>query len=157
MVESLNSNSIIGLIITAALFNLNFVTSASNQLSKEHVKATEKERYEAIIAADTSALSVMLAEEFIYHQPTGVVASKQQYLENTAAGNPAIISANFTALNVNIYNDFAVSRGMVSIEARMGGDKITADLLFLNVWILRDGQLKLTARQSAFRDASDGS
>ncbi len=126
-------------------------SSGSVNITEKMIQTAEIERYEAIIAADTSALGIFLTEEFIYHQPTGVIVSKQQYLENTAAGNPAILTAEFRDKNITIYEDFAISRGIVSLDVLMQGNETSADLLFLNVWILRDGKLQLVARQSSFQ------
>jgi hypothetical protein len=120
-------------------------------ITETMVKEAEHERYAAITEKDIPALAHILADEFVYHQPTGEIASKSEYLENTKAGNPSVLSADFSDLNVMVYDDFAVSRGIVAIEARLNGNEITAELLFLNVWIFRDGRLQLAARQSAFQ------
>jgi hypothetical protein len=126
-------------------------SSGSDNITEKMIQTAEIERYEAIIAADTSALGIFLTEEFIYHQPTGVIVSKQQYLENSAAGNPSILTAEFREKNITIYENFAISKGIVSLDVLMHGNETSVDLLFLNVWILRDGKLQLVARQSSFQ------
>ena len=137
------------LLFPSTVFSQN--SSGSVDITEKMIQTAEIERYEAIIAADTSALGIFLTEEFIYHQPTGVIVSKQQYLENTAAGNPAILTAEFREKNITIYEDFAISRGIVSLDVLIQDNETSADLLFLNVWILRDGKLQLVARQSSFQ------
>ena len=121
-----------------------------NEVSVEMVVLAEESRYEAIITADVEKLSDLLADEFTYNQPTGIVVSKVGYLENVAAGNPVILSAEFLEMNVEIYDGFATSIGVVELEVRINNDELTAKLRFLNVWIFRDGRLQLASRQSAF-------
>lgn len=119
-------------------------------INQDMVLIAENERYEAVTEADTVKLSRLLAEEFIYNQPTAQVATKAEYLKQTSDRNPAILSAEFTLIEVQLYDGFAVSKGVVQIEAVLGGQQIETDLMFLNLWVVRNGRLQLAARQSAF-------
>lgn len=120
-------------------------------VSEKIVQEAEHARYIAVISSDTTDLERFLADEFVYHQPTGDIISKNVYLQNTADGNPSILAAEITHLNIRIYDNAAVSGGSVTIDVRINGNERAADLLFLNVWILRDGRLQLAARQSSFQ------
>lgn len=121
-----------------------------NEVSVEMVVLAEESRYEAIITADVEKLSDLLADEFTYNQPTGIVFSKAGYIESITEGNLAILSADFVEMNVEIYDGFATSNGVVELEVRINNNETTAKLRFLNVWIFRDGRLQLASRQSAF-------
>ncbi len=121
-----------------------------NEVSVEMVVLAEESRYEAIITADVEKLSDLLADEFTYNQPTGIVFSKAGYIESITEGNLTILSADFVEMNVEIYDGFATSNGVVELEVRINNNETTAKLRFLNVWIFRDGRLQLASRQSAF-------
>lgn len=130
-----------------------FQPIAEPQLSKisiESIKEAEIERYSAIIKADTTTLERFLAEDFVYHQPTGNVASKREYLQNTKMGNPKITAAELITNEVTIYEKVAISRGSVQLKVVQNQTPSEVTLLFLNVWMLRDSQLQLVARQSTF-------
>lgn len=138
------------LIFFPAIFLLVFIPGLSAQITQSQVENAEAARYITMISADTTALSQMLADEFIYHQPTGDIVSKSEYLKNISSGNTQFLSANFTKLDVSLYGYVAVSRGSVVVELEINGNEITSGLRFLNVWVYRDGFLQLAARQSAF-------
>jgi len=139
-------------ILFPVIFLLVFIPGLSAQITQSQVENAESTRYTTMISADTTALSQMLADEFIYHQPTGVVVSKSEYLINISSGNTQFRSANFTKLDVSLYGHVAVSRGSVEVELEVNGKVITTGLRFLNIWVYRDGHLQLAARQSAFLD-----
>jgi len=137
-------------ILFPVIFLLVFIPGLSAQITQSQVENAEATRYTMMISADTTALSQMLADEFIYHQPTGVIVSKSEYLMNISSGNTQFRSANFTKLDVSLYGHIAVSRGTVEVELEINGNEIKTGLRFLNVWVYRDGFLQLAARQSAF-------
>jgi hypothetical protein len=137
-------------ILFPVIFLLVFIPGLSAQIIQSQVENAESIRYTTMISADTTALSQMLADEFIYHQPTGVIVSKSEYLMNISSGNTQFRSANFTKLDVSLYGHIAVSRGTVEVELEINGNEIKTGLRFLNVWVYRDGFLQLAARQSAF-------
>ncbi|TVQ04135.1 MAG: nuclear transport factor 2 family protein [Balneolaceae bacterium] len=139
-------------ILFPVIFLLVFIPGLSAQITQSQVENAESIRYTTMISADTTALSQMLADEFIYHQPTGVVVSKSEYLINISSGNTQFRSANFTKLDVSLYGHVAVSRGSVEVELEVNGKVITTGLRFLNIWVYRYGHLQLAARQSAFLD-----
>jgi hypothetical protein len=138
------------LIFFPAIFLLVFIPGLTAQITQSQVENAETARYITMISADTTALSQMLADEFIYHQPTGVIVSKSEYLMNISSGNTLFRSANFTKLDVSLFGHVAVSRGTVEVELEVNGNEIASGLRFLNVWVYRDGLLQLAARQSAF-------
>lgn len=127
-----------------------YFSCAKIDITEQMVRKAEEDRYSAIIQADTTKLNQFLAEEFIYNQPTGAVADRQSYALNVVSGRPAIRSASIDNLDIQPYHNIAISTGTVSIEAEMAGERVSANLRFMNTWIWRDGRLQLAARQSAF-------
>lgn len=140
------------LILLPVNFLLICIQITSAQITKSEIEQIEILRYETIIDADLTTLTSLLAEEFIYHLPTGVIVSKSEYLMNISSGSTLFRSANFTKLDVTLYGHVAVSLGSVEVELEVNGSEMTTGLRFLNVWVYRDGHLQLAARQSAFLD-----
>lgn len=137
------------LICTLGFF---FAACTDLQLTENQVQQAEYDRYQAVISKDTTALKLLLAEEFTYSQPDGAVTDRQTYADNVAAGRPSITHADIDSISVRIYGITAVSTGIVTIDAEMAGEAITASLRFTNTWVWRDNRLQLAARHSSFID-----
>jgi hypothetical protein len=58
--------------------------------TEQEINQIEDRRYDAMVAVDTQALAKILADEFVYHQPTGNVATKASYLEQLKSGRVQI-------------------------------------------------------------------
>jgi len=120
---------------------------------KEDVDAVEDARYAAMAAGDADGLAKMLADEFVYHQPTGAVQDKPGYIRQVTGGAVKLIKAERYDVKINVYGDTATAMGSTLVDAEMGGKAIRMDLRYLNVWVKRDGRWQLAARQSAVKPA----
>jgi ketosteroid isomerase-like protein len=119
--------------------------------AEEEVDQAEEARYAAMIARDRGALAQILADEFIYHQPTGRVQNKPGYIEQVTAGEVKILQARRYDYQTHVYGDTATVQGSTRVDLEMKGEPKVFDLAFLNVWVKRDGRWQIVARQSAFK------
>jgi ketosteroid isomerase-like protein len=119
--------------------------------AEEDVNQAEEARYGAMIRADIDGFGRTLADEFIYHQPSGKVVNKSEYIAMLRSGDVKLQKAERYDLRTHIYGDTATVTGSTRVDAVLKGEPRQVDLRFLNVWVKRDGRWQLVARQSAFK------
>jgi ketosteroid isomerase-like protein len=117
----------------------------------EDVNAAEEARYAVMIAQDGTALAAILADEFIYHQPSGRVQDKAGYIEQVTAGEVRIKRAERYDIRINVYGGTATATGSTRVDIELKGEPKQFDLRFLDVWVKRDGRWQIVARQSAYK------
>lgn len=120
---------------------------------KEEVDAAEDARYQAMIDQDRAALAATLADEFVYHQPNGMIATKAMYLGQVIGGPTKIYKAERYDVKIVLHGDVATAMGETRLDIELNGKRIQPDLRYLNVWVKRDGRWQLAARQSVFKPA----
>ena len=118
--------------------------------AEQDIDRIEDRRYQAMMAADLTALANILADEFVYHQPTGKVATKASYIEQLKSGEVKINEARRYDVTIHVYGDLATAMGMTHLDLELKGERRQVELRYLNVCLLRDGRWQLVARQSAF-------
>jgi ketosteroid isomerase-like protein len=126
-------------------------TSAVRAGDAEDVNAAEEARYAVMIAQDRAALAAILADEFIYHQPSGRVQDKPGYIEQVTAGEVRIKRAERYDIKINVYGNTATATGSTRVDVELKGEPKQFDLRFLDVWVKRDGRWQIVARQSAYK------
>jgi ketosteroid isomerase-like protein len=134
-----------------ALLALSLTAGRVLASSEEEIDRAEDARYDAMIRGDQAALAGTLADEFLYHQPSGKTATKASYIELTASGAVKIYKAERYDVKIHVYGDIATVMGSTRLDIAFGNDRRDVDLRYLNVWVLRDGRWQLAARQSAFK------
>jgi ketosteroid isomerase-like protein len=120
---------------------------------KDEVDAAEDARYQAMIDQDREALAATLADEFVYHQPNGMIATKVMYLGQVIGGPNRVYKAERYDVKIVVHGDVATAMGDTRLDVEMGGKRFQPDLRYLNVWVKRDGRWQLAARQSVFKPA----
>lgn len=120
---------------------------------KEEIDAAEDVRYQAMINQDRAALEASLADEFVYHQPNGMIATKAMYLGQVIGGPTKIYKAERYDVKIVVHGDVATAMGETRLDIELNGKRIQPDLRYLNVWVKRDDRWQLAARQSVFKPA----
>jgi hypothetical protein len=104
-----------------------------------------------MIRGDLVRLARILADEFVYHQPTGSVATKASCIEQIKSGEVKIRKAERYGVGIHIYGDVATAMGSTRLDLELKRERSQTDLRDLNVWVFRDGRWQLAARKSAFK------
>jgi len=102
------------------LFLLVGVTSLHGQV-EDSVRAVEMRRREALLAADTIALSRMLAPDFMEISRLGTVRTRADNVRDIASGALHLTSISYDSLNVRVYGDVAVLTGIADNTGTMRG------------------------------------
>ncbi len=137
---------------TAALLTIALLLPAAPvAASEDEISRAEDRRYQAMIASDWKAFADTLAEEFVYHQPSGRVSDKRAYIQYASSGDIRIKTAERYDVKIHVYGDVATAMGSTRLDIVQKGEPRKVDLRYLNVWVKRDGRWQLAARQSAFK------
>jgi len=104
----------------------------------------------ATIAGDRSTLDKLAAEELSYGHSSGRLESKAEFIESLASGKSGFSAIELSDQSVNIVDNIALVRHVfvgTRRNAPAGDDKMK--LSILTVWLQRQEQWKLVARQAA--------
>jgi uncharacterized protein DUF4440 len=115
--------------------------------AEDSVRAVEAERGQALLRADTAALSRMVAEEFVEVSRLGTLRSKAANLRDIASGDLKLISVKYDSLQVRIYGEVAVLQGIADNEGTFRGMPFSGRIRYTRVFVRRDGRWQAVAMQ----------
>ena len=128
------------------LFLLVGVTSLHGQV-EDSVRAVEMRRREALLAADTVALSRMLAPDFMEISRLGTVRTRADNVRDIASGALHLTSISYDSLNVRVYGDVAVLTGIADNTGTMRGFPFSGRIRYTRVFVRRDGRWQAVLMQ----------
>jgi len=111
------------------------------------VRALESARAQALLKADTTALSRMTADEFVEVSRLGTLRTKADNLREIATGVLRLKSVRYDSLSVRIYGDVAILRGITDNAGTFRGFPFTGKLWYTRVFVRRDGRWQAVAMQ----------
>ena len=116
--------------------------------SEKEILALEEKRFAAMIAGDIKALESMVHDQLLYTHSSGVVDGKASLLDSIKSGRVRYRRAICSEQKVRLFGDVALTTGRASIEAEIGGQMKSLELLFLNAWTKTPQGWKFVAWQS---------
>jgi ketosteroid isomerase-like protein len=120
----------------------------TTQTGKESaVSAAVEALRKAMIAGDRAALDALAAPELSYGHSSGRLENKAEFIEALASGKSGFSAIELSGQTVNVVDNIALVRHVFDGTRRKEGDRMK--LAILTVWLQRDGQWKLLARQAA--------
>jgi ketosteroid isomerase-like protein len=114
----------------------------------QRLRQADAERRQAMIAADTSALARLLAEDLIWTHSSGKTESKGEVIKALAEGAVAYEALEMTQDRVLCSGENYVHQGVLSGRAVRNGETKLLNARFLSVWRETQGQLQMVAWQS---------
>ena len=121
--------------------DLNIDFSGRDEKSDEQaLKEVYTRRLQAMVEQDTSTLASLMDDNLILRHITGATQTKQEWLDDIAAGNMYYININNTKLNVTINGNRAEIEHTNIIEARIYGSRGTWTLSGTSYYEKRDGK-----------------
>jgi hypothetical protein len=107
----------------------------------ERLRATERERLQALVGADVARARQLHADDFQLINPLGGVLSKEQYLGGIESGQIHYLVWEPDAIEVRIYGDVAVIRYQSQVEIIVLGRHIPRQRYWhTDLYEQRDGQ-----------------
>lgn len=141
------------MLMSGALFHGLVVAGAAAQdkpagpTAEDSVRAVELARGEALLRADTTALSRMLAEEFVEISRLGQVRTRADNLREIATGDLHLTAVRYDSLTVRIYGDVALLRGIADNSGTYRGFAFTGKIRYSRIFVRRDGRWQAVAMQ----------
>ena len=118
-------------------------------LSEEQVLQIDRERVQALLNNDASALDRIYAEELIFTNQYGVVRDKAHWIATARAGEFKFDSYTTEDVRVRIYGETAVVTGRFLAIGEARGSKLKGlPVRYICVYVKRDGHLQLVAQQA---------
>lgn len=97
---------------------------------------------------DTEALRPILADDLVYCHSNARCESREQFLETIATGAIRYQVIEPRELRVRRDGDVAIINGRIGVEGAAGGRPASMQLVYLDVYVRRDGRWQLAAWQS---------
>ena len=113
----------------------------------DSVRALETERGRALVAADTVALSRMVAAEFVEISRRGTIRTRAENLQEIATGDLKLLTVHYDSLNVRVYGDVAVLTGIADNTGSYRGFGFSGKIRYLRVFVRREGRWQAVAMQ----------
>jgi ketosteroid isomerase-like protein len=110
----------------------------------------ENEWNNAIFKKDAKALDLLYANEYTYTDIEGKVYNKQQDIsEATSPNYKSLAPSVINDINVNLYGNVAVVKGLYTVKATLNGKDISGTNRFVDVFEMRDGRWQCVSTQSS--------
>ncbi len=122
------------------------VTSLHGQV-EDSVRAVEMSRRQALLAADTVALSRMLAPDFVEISRLGTVRTRADNIRDIASGALHLTAVTYDSLTVRVYGDVAVLTGIADNTGTMRGFPFSGKIRYTRIFVRRDGRWQAVLMQ----------
>lgn len=120
---------------------------AAGTTPEDSVRALETGRGQALLRADTVALSRMVADEFTEISRLGTVRTRVDNLRDIASGDLRLTSVRYDSLTVRIYGNTAVLQGIADNTGTFRGFAFSGRIRYTRVFVRRDGRWQAVAMQ----------
>ena len=142
------TNRLIGSLTLFLLLGSRHATLAGQSATAEDsVRAVEMARGQALLHADTVALSRMLGAEFIEISRLGTVRTRADNIRDIASGELKLTSVRYDSLTVRLYGEVAVLQGIADNTGTFRGFPFAGKIRYTRIFVRRDGRWQAVAMQ----------
>lgn len=113
---------------------------AAAQSAEDSVRALETARREAVLHADTVALSRLLATEFYEVSRLGTLRSRADNIRDLTSGVLHLTSIRYDSTSVRIYDNTAVLTAISDNAGTFRGQPFSGKVRYTRVFVRRDGR-----------------
>ena len=111
------------------------------------MRAIEQARGEALLHADTVALSRMLATEFLEISRLGLVRTRAENIRDISSGDLKLLTVKYDSLSVRIYGAVAVLTGIADNTGQFRGFPFSGKIRYTRVFVRRAGRWQAVLMQ----------
>jgi hypothetical protein len=120
---------------------------SSDATAEQSVRDVELARGEALLKADTVALSRMTAAEFFEISRLGQVRTRTNNMQEVASGALKLLTVKYDSLAVRIYGDVAILTGIADNSGLYRGFPFAGKIRYTRTFVRRDGRWQAVAMQ----------
>ena len=99
----------------------------------------ENDWNDATVKRDVVVLGTVLADDYIFTDPEGVMFTKAQELAMLKSGEDVVTSAVSTDMKVRVYGNAAVVTGHYAAKEQLKGKDISGTYAYTDTWVKRPG------------------
>ena len=123
--------------------------AGEDQVEADVLRATERERLRALVAADVARARRLHTDDFQLINPLGGVLSKEQYLGGIGSGQLDYLFWEPESISVRVYGDVAVIRYQSQLEIVVQGRHIPRQRYWhTDLYERREGQWQVVWSQA---------
>jgi len=144
--------------LTLAIFVVLGVTTSTTVFGQAKPKGSpveqgiiklENDWNDASVKRDVVVLGRILADDYSFTDPDGVMWTKAQNLEMLKSGEDVVTSAVSTDMKVRVYGNAAVVTGRYTAKEKLKGKDISGTSTFTDTWVKRSGSWQCVATHSS--------
>ena len=109
----------------------------------------ENDWNDASVKRDVVVLGRILADDYIFTDPDGVMFTKTQTLEMLKSGEDVVTSAVSTDMKVRVYKNAAIVTGHYTAKEQLKGQDISGTHAYTDTWVKRSGSWQCVATHSS--------
>jgi hypothetical protein len=111
------------------------------------VRALESSRAAALLHADTTALSRMIAGDFVEISRVGALRTKADNLRDISSGDLKLLTVAYDSQTVRLYGDVAVLTGIADNTGTYRGFPFRGKIRYTRIFVMRDGRWQAVLMQ----------
>jgi ketosteroid isomerase-like protein len=115
---------------------------------ESEIRTAETSRFRALTEGDLPALQRALSDDLVYTHASGWRQTKAELLASLRSGELVYHSFSSDNLKIQPLGTAVVVTGHAAVKARAKGHELNVSLLYLEVYMKRDGHWQLAAWQS---------
>ena len=101
----------------------------------DHIKSLESELARAVVSRDYATLTRIEADSYVYTDADANVNTRDQFIAAYRSGKSQIPMLRFDEINVQIYADTAVVRGILSVDRSDNGIHLSRRSRYTRVYV----------------------
>lgn len=115
--------------------------------AEDSVRAVEMSRADALVKADTVALSRMIAQDFVEISRLGQRRTRSDNIRDIASGDLRLLTVKYDSLMVRIYGDVAVLTGIADNTGTARGFPFAGKIRYSRIFVRREGRWQAVLMQ----------
>ena len=109
----------------------------------------EKELADAWVKRNVAFFDRVIADDFTWTAPYGIVSTKAQSLATLKSGEDVVNSWVVDEMKVRVYGDAAVATGRSTIKETYKGEDVSGQYRWTDTWVKRAGRWQCVAGHSS--------
>lgn len=116
--------------------------------TKEDLIKADQQRHAALLASDTDTLDALFTDDVIYLHSTGVIDSKQFYLDGLKQGKTKYVQIDYQPAEYRVFNGFALVLGKVVMQLLIDGAAKEVRALIISAWRFENNRWRMMSWQA---------